>query len=308
MFGRERKTDYDREYEQEPPSDLEPALVPPLLRQSPACGSLEFTATLFDLIRRGRFESKPVTTVEKRFLVHDHQVADLELSRGKDVELETFEKPVAELVDALVADGPKRLTEFRELISKDREANSERFTFFKRLVRSQIRRRRWVYLGWLCQLRVRRRRGRRRLADALAIVIPDHHHDEVRFLDSDDLTRHLRPFAIAALLVTDETGIGAVFAHNADLGLLGKSLFKPVGKPVGVAIAHHHDLDRGLLARRGRRSVRVIRGLFLFDLPGPFPQAGSRSPFTLPITPVVRLRITAKAAAIVRLLRLAPVP
>ncbi len=34
LFGRERKTTYDREYEQDPPSDLEPALVPPLLRQS----------------------------------------------------------------------------------------------------------------------------------------------------------------------------------------------------------------------------------------------------------------------------------
>jgi hypothetical protein len=54
-----------------------------------------------------------------------------------------------------------------------------------------------------------------------------------------------------------------VFAHDADLGLLGKGIFKPVGKPVGVGIAHHHDLDRGILARRGRRSVGVILGPLL---------------------------------------------
>ncbi len=33
FFGRERRTGYDREYEQEPPSDEPPAIVPPLLRQ-----------------------------------------------------------------------------------------------------------------------------------------------------------------------------------------------------------------------------------------------------------------------------------
>ena len=33
VYGRERDTGYDREYEQEPPSELAPALVPTLLRQ-----------------------------------------------------------------------------------------------------------------------------------------------------------------------------------------------------------------------------------------------------------------------------------
>jgi hypothetical protein len=52
--GRERRTGYDREYEQAPPTETEPALVPSLVRQEVAPGSNEFTATLFDLIRRGR--------------------------------------------------------------------------------------------------------------------------------------------------------------------------------------------------------------------------------------------------------------
>ena len=38
LLGRERRTGYDREYEQEPPTDTEPALVPTLLRQGGEAG------------------------------------------------------------------------------------------------------------------------------------------------------------------------------------------------------------------------------------------------------------------------------
>ena len=84
LFGREFKTGYDREYEQEPPSDLAPALVPTLLRQGGEAGSYEFTATLFDLIRRDVYNSKPVTTEVSTFAgLHKTQLSDLELSPGK---------------------------------------------------------------------------------------------------------------------------------------------------------------------------------------------------------------------------------
>src|SRR5262249_36127580 len=135
----------------------------------------------------------------------------------------------------------------------------------------QIRSRRWDCRGRLYRLRVRRRGRRSLLTDGLAIIVSDHHDDQLGVLGSDGLSRPLRPFAVAALIVTDETGIGAMFAHDADLGLLGKGLFKPVGKPVSVGITHHHDLDRGIVARRGRRRVGVIRGLLLLDFSGPFP-------------------------------------
>jgi uncharacterized membrane protein len=65
VYGRERGTGYDREYEQEPPTETQPALVPALLRQDKGAGSQEFTATLFDLIRRGRYKSAPVNTERK---------------------------------------------------------------------------------------------------------------------------------------------------------------------------------------------------------------------------------------------------
>ena len=105
-----------------------------------------------------------------------------------------------------------------------------------------------------------------------------------------------------------------MFAHDADLGLLGKGIFEPEGKPVSVRITHHHDLDRGILARRGRRRVGVIRGLLLLDVSGPFPLdfsgpfplAGGRGPFSLRITPVTPLVITPVAP--IRLLRIRIVP
>ena len=42
VYGRERRTSYDREYEQEPPTDTAPALVPTLLRQGGEAGSYQF--------------------------------------------------------------------------------------------------------------------------------------------------------------------------------------------------------------------------------------------------------------------------
>ena len=87
IFGRERSTGYDREYEQEPPTDTEPALVPTLLRQGGEAGSFEFTATLFDLIRRGVYAAKPVTTERSVWAgLRTEQVADLEISAGDEAE------------------------------------------------------------------------------------------------------------------------------------------------------------------------------------------------------------------------------
>src|SRR5262245_16821822 len=96
----------------------------------------------------------------------------------------------------------------------------------------QIRGRRWDWRGRLYRLRVRWRGRRSLLTNGLAIVVSDHHDDELGFLGSDDLARHLRPLAIAALIVTDETGIGAMFAHDAGPGVIGIRSFKPTSQPV----------------------------------------------------------------------------
>ena len=148
LFGRERGTGYDREYEQEPPSDEAPAIVPPLLRQGTYPGSLEFTATLFDLIRRGYYVAKPVTTEKKTWAgLRTEQVADLELSPGDaSVELATFEEPVTKVFDHILDDGPELLSKMRDRIEATRTSNSKRFARFKEDVSEEIGKRRW-YVG-----------------------------------------------------------------------------------------------------------------------------------------------------------------
>jgi uncharacterized membrane protein len=144
-YGRERKTGYDREYEQAPPTDTEPALVPALLRQDKAAGSQEFTATLFDLIRRGRYKSAPVNTDRKVWGgVRHEQIADLLLTVGDTkVTLTRFEEPVAAVIDSVLDADGERLSELRSKIEADRTENSKRFTSFKEAVGKAIDGKHW---------------------------------------------------------------------------------------------------------------------------------------------------------------------
>jgi hypothetical protein len=126
--------------------------------------------------------------------------------------------------------------------------------------RRRRRNRRRAGLRRLCRSLRRRSHDRRLLfADGLTVVVADHHDDEFRLLGSDDLARHLRPLDVAARVVANEPGIGAMLAHDADLGLLRKGVFEPVGEPVGVGVAHDHDRGRGLgLLLRGSGRARII--------------------------------------------------
>jgi uncharacterized membrane protein len=146
FFGREVRTGYDREYEQEPPTDTPPALVPTLLRQGGTAGSFEFTATLFDLIRRGVYASTPVTTERSTWGgLKSESVSDLELSAGKaDEPLTPWEHAVADVVDGVIADGPERLSRFRDRIEAERTTMSKHFTAFKANVGTEIGNRRWL--------------------------------------------------------------------------------------------------------------------------------------------------------------------
>ncbi|HEU6444795.1 MAG TPA: DUF2207 domain-containing protein, partial [Gaiellaceae bacterium] len=144
FFGREVRTGYDREYEQEPPTETQPALVPVLLRQGGAAGSFEFTATLFDLVRRGVYRSSPTTTERSVWGgLRKELVSDLELSPAEKVSLRQWERDVADVVDGVLDGGSERLSRFREEIEDERESMSKRFTAFKTSVGEEVRRRRW---------------------------------------------------------------------------------------------------------------------------------------------------------------------
>ncbi len=144
IFGRERRTGYDREYEQEPPSDTPPALVPVLLRQGGEAGSYEFTATLFDLIRRGVYKAEPTTTERPIWAgLRSETVADLELSLGVRDELTPWEDKVADVVDAVLDGGSERLSRFRDEIEDERESMAKRFQSFQSAVGKEVERRGW---------------------------------------------------------------------------------------------------------------------------------------------------------------------
>ena len=167
FMGRERRTGYDREYEQEPPTDTEPALVPTLLRQGGEAGSYEFTATLFDLVRRGVYKAVPTTTERPIWGGLRHEtVSDLELSAGKDGELRAWERDVANVVDGVLDGGSERLSRFRDQIEDERETMHGRFTAFKEHVADEAKRRVVVPLDRRPPTRHRRRslRARRRSA------------------------------------------------------------------------------------------------------------------------------------------------
>jgi uncharacterized membrane protein len=139
-YGSEPKVrDYDREYEQEPPSDHAPALVGALVSQG-AADEAEFTATLFDLIRRGVFTAQPVT-VDRRTWGgrRREQISDLEIGLG-DVEqrLTAFERNVVTVVRRVLADGAQPLTRFRNRIRDDAAANAETYQSFRSAVRKAV--------------------------------------------------------------------------------------------------------------------------------------------------------------------------
>jgi uncharacterized membrane protein len=144
IFGRERRTAYDREYEQEPPTDTAAALVPTLLKQGGTPGSYEFTATLFDLIRRGVYKAEATTTERPIWAgLRSETVADLELSPGTRDGLTPWEAAVADVVDGVLDGGSERLSRFRGQIEDERESMSTRFERFQSAVGGEVDRRKW---------------------------------------------------------------------------------------------------------------------------------------------------------------------
>src|SRR5262249_28051967 len=59
----------------------------------------------------------------------------------------------------------------------------------------------------------------------------------------------------------------AMLAHDRDLRFFREGIFEPVGQPVRVAVAKHHDGGRGFrLFLRGWRRARIVDGRLAFLL------------------------------------------
>jgi uncharacterized membrane protein len=151
VYGREPRTTYDREYEHEPPSELPPAFVPALLKEhrAPEVFAAALTATLFDLIQRGRFRSAPVTSERKTHGGKQvESVPDLMLVHGDDkVKVADWETPLVEILDAALEKGPERLSHLDTRIRTDRKAQSARYARFRVGLVGAVQKEPWYIRG-----------------------------------------------------------------------------------------------------------------------------------------------------------------
>jgi len=153
-YGREPKVDYGERYEREPPTNDPPAVIGAIITQKPSVGTREFTATLFDLIRRGVLRAQPVS-VKKDGLLGEKTMTDLRVDVGSGdpdsiedfarnvLTLEDFERRVLNVAERVVSHGPVNLTDFQERIkdSDDRQANRSSYESFRDAVKREVERR-----------------------------------------------------------------------------------------------------------------------------------------------------------------------
>jgi uncharacterized membrane protein len=153
-YGREPKVDYGERYEREPPTNDPPAVIGAIITQKPSVGTREFTATLFDLIRRGVLRAQPVS-VKKDGLLSEKTMTDLRVDVGSGdpdsiedfarnvLTLENFERRVLNVAERVLSHGPVNLTDFEERIkdSDDRQANRSSYESFSDAVKREVERR-----------------------------------------------------------------------------------------------------------------------------------------------------------------------
>lgn len=132
IYGREHGTDYDREYEQEPPSDLKPAMVNALINQGRA-DEQAFTAVLFDMIRRDLLRARPVSVEKRTWLgMRTETITDLEIGPGSlDTSLTAPEARVRTILERVLDEGPEPLSRFRTRLREDAAANHKSFVAFQ---------------------------------------------------------------------------------------------------------------------------------------------------------------------------------
>ena len=147
-FGREPKVGYDRSYEQEPPSDLAPALVPALTRERTGVGVNEFTATLFiDPTRSLQGRARHHRAFEMGRSAQHHRLRSRADAWERPRVAGAVENSVTDIADPIVGEKGERLSRFRERIASDRGANATRFQSFKSAVSAEIRKRSWYRSG-----------------------------------------------------------------------------------------------------------------------------------------------------------------
>jgi uncharacterized membrane protein len=151
-YGREPKVDYAERYEREPPTNDPPAVIGAIISQKPSVGSREFTATLFDLIRRGVLKAQPVSVKQGNFL-GEKTITDLRVELGSHDPgaLEIFEHSVFDVAERVLSDGPVNLTDFGVVVgfgnAHARRTNRSSYESFRNTVKWEVEQRDLVERG-----------------------------------------------------------------------------------------------------------------------------------------------------------------
>lgn len=151
-YGRDPKVDYDREYEQGPPTDGPPAVIGAIMDQRPSVGAKEFVATLFDLVRQEGLKAEPASVKKDRWLQGEKTITDLRIDHGDLVALRDYEWEVMDVTKSVLARGPVPLSEFADRIKDDAEMNGHAYERFREAVKHEVERRDLVERGpggWL---------------------------------------------------------------------------------------------------------------------------------------------------------------
>lgn len=140
-YGREPRTGYDREYEQFPPSELSPAEVGSLVSQG-GVTEKQFTATLFDLIRKGVVTAEPTQVTRATWAgLRSEEITDLVIGlTDNDTGLRDFEQSVLTVLRRALVGGPMPLHELNDAIRSDAAANAKTYQVFRDRVLGAIRR------------------------------------------------------------------------------------------------------------------------------------------------------------------------
>lgn len=140
-YGREPRTGYDREYEQFPPSELSPAEVGTLVTQG-AVTEKQFTATLFDLIRKGVVTAEPAEVTRTTWGgLRSEKITDLVVGlTDEDTGLRDFEQSVLTVLRRALAGGSMPLHELNDAIRSDAAANAKTYQTFRDRVLGAVRR------------------------------------------------------------------------------------------------------------------------------------------------------------------------
>lgn len=140
-YGREPRTGYDREYEQFPPTELSPAEVGALVSQG-AVTEKQFTATLFDMIRKGVVTAEPAQVTRTTWGgLRSEEITDLVIGlTDEDTGLRDFEQSVLTVLRRALAGGTMPLHELNDAIRSDAAANAKTYQTFRDRVLGAVRR------------------------------------------------------------------------------------------------------------------------------------------------------------------------